>query len=310
MVRGDDGVWSVTTPPAVPGLHAYRLIIDGAAVSDPASESYGPDHTSAIEVPEKGVTFYDPQDVPHGAVEEVWFHSKVTGEFRRLFVYTPPGYDRDPKKKYPVLYVHHGASDDETGWVREGRLNFIMDNLIAAGKTVPMIVVMGRGTATRAGEAPGQAADPSKPSAIEDVVMKDVIPVIDGRYRTKTDRDNRAIAGLSQGASQAVQIGTDNLDSFAWIGDFSGGFAAKAFKPETSNHGVFMKADMLNSRLRLFWLGSGTAEMYYQYLKPFDETLTRLGVKHVFWESQGTSHEWLTWRRDLHEFAPLLFHPK
>jgi enterochelin esterase-like enzyme len=311
MVRGEDGVWSVTTPPAVPGFHYYHFLVDGLAVNDPGSEAFMAGRaTSGIEVPEKGVDFYLPQNVPHGVVEELWYQSKVTAEWRRAYVYTPPEYDREMRGRYPVLYLQHGGSEDETGWVRQGRVSFIMDNLLAAKKAVPMLVVMERGYANRPGEAQQQGAAANALSAFEDVVIRDLIPTIDARYRTVTDREHRAIAGLSMGANQALQIGLGHLDTFAYIGDFSGGFPARDFKPETSNNGIFTKPDLLNSKLRLLWVGSGTAELYYQYLKPFHETLEKLGVRHVFYESPGTSHEWLTWRRHLNDFAPRLFRGK
>jgi enterochelin esterase-like enzyme len=310
MVRGEDGVWSVTIPPAVPGFHMYHFNVDGLAVNDPGSETFMAGRaTSGIEVPEKSVDFYLPQDVPHGVVQELWYRSRVTAEWRRIYVYTPPEYDRQIRTRYPVLYLQHGGSEDETGWVRQGRVSFIMDNLLAAHKAVPMLVVMERGYALRPGETPPPALT-TAPTAFNDAVIQDLIPTIDARYRTIADREHRAVASLSMGANQALQIGLGHLDTFAYIGDFSGGFPARDFKPETSNNGIFLKPDLLNSRLKLLWVGAGTAELYYQYLKPFHETLEKLGVRHVFYESPGTSHEWLTWRRHLNDFAPRLFRVK
>jgi len=328
---------------AVPGLHLYHFVVDGLPVIDEGSETFmtgrgDPAHyglsvpNSGVEVPEKGVDFYLPKDVPHGAVQEIWYHSKVTAEWRRVLVYTPPEYDRDSRVRYPVLYLQHGGGDDEGGWVRQGRVSFIMDNLLAAKKAVPMLVVMERGYANPpAGtQQQGGAADvasawaaiagnPADASSVfraqdlvsrlrfEDLVIRDLIPTIDARYRTIADRGHRAIAGLSRGGQQALQIGLGHLDTFTYIGYFSGGSAVRAFKPETSYSGIFTKPDLLNSKLKLLWVGSGTAEeLAYQY-KPFHETLEKLGVRHVFYESPGTSHEWLTWRRHLNDFAPRLF---
>ncbi len=160
MERGEDGVWSVTTPPVIPGFHYYTFSVDGVQVNDPASETFfGTGRpTSGIEIPEKGVDFYHLKDVPHGEVRSRWYQSKVTGQQRRVVVYTPPGYDADPKKRYPVLYLQHGSGEDETGWIRQGHANFILDNLIAAGKTRPMIIVMEKGYATRAGARPNREA--------------------------------------------------------------------------------------------------------------------------------------------------------
>ncbi|PWU00444.1 MAG: hypothetical protein C5B51_25145 [Terriglobia bacterium] len=195
MVRDKDGVWSVTIPPAVPGLHIYHILVDGFPVDDPGSELYfnGNRLTSGVEVPENGVDYYLPRDVPHGAVQEIWYHSKVTGTWRRTFVYTPPDYDRQTSTRYPVLYLQHGGSEDETSWLRMGKANFIMDNLLADKKAVPMLVVMENGYASRAGETRQQAADPNQPTAFEDLMIQDLIPMIDARYRTRPDRESRAI---------------------------------------------------------------------------------------------------------------------
>ena len=148
----------MTTPPVVPGFHYYQFLVDGVAVNDPASDSFYGNFkkSSAIEVPDKGVDFYDNKDVPHGEVRERWYHSKVTGQPRHIYVYTPPGYDADPQKRYPVLYLQHGSGGDERQWSIQGRMNFILDNLIADGKAKPMIVVMEKGYATRAGATPSQ----------------------------------------------------------------------------------------------------------------------------------------------------------
>src|ERR1700723_4502692 len=153
MTKDAEGVWSVTTPPAVPGFHYYWFVLDGVPVNDPSSETYFGynKETSGVEVPEEGANYYAIADVPHGEVRAKWYLSKVTGEWRRAFVYTPPGYDKNPQTRYPLLILQHGAGEDETGWTRQGDAQFILDNLIAAGKAVPMIVVMDRGYATRPG---------------------------------------------------------------------------------------------------------------------------------------------------------------
>jgi enterochelin esterase-like enzyme len=325
-----DGFWTATTDPVAPGLHYYRMWIDGVQVNDPASQTFygtGKD-TGCIEVPEKGVDYYMPKDVPHGEVRERWYFSKTTEAWRRAFVYTPPGYDADRETRYPVLYLQHGGGEDETGWPRQGRMSFIMDNLIAAKKAKPMLVVMEQGYARRPGEAaptpapprpaaaPGQAPPPRPDmsrmfTAFEDVMVKDLIPMIDATYRTKPDRDSRAMAGLSMGGMQTFQITTKNLDKFAYIGGFSGaggGFGG-AFDVKTAHGGVMADADSFNKKVKLLWLGIGTTEpqRMYESVKNYHEALEKAGIKHVYYESPGTSHEWLTWRRCLNEFAPLLF---
>jgi enterochelin esterase-like enzyme len=312
MVRGEAGVWSVTTPPAVPGFHYYWLLVDGAGVNDPASETffgYGKP-TSGVEVPEKGVDFYDPRDVPHGEVRARWYRSAVTGQWRRAHVYTPPDYDANPRARYPVLYLQHGAGEDERGWAAQGRMNFILDNLIAAGKARPMLVVMDKGYAVRVGApaAKGKKGGPfGDMSAFEDVVLKDLIPMIDATYRTLPDRQHRAVAGLSMGGGQALQIGLRHPDKFSYVGAFSGALFGKP-DLKTAYGGAFADAKAFHEKFHLLWLGAGTGEeRFHKSARALHEALDRAGIKSVFVESPGTAHEWQTWRRALHDFAPRLF---
>ena len=315
-----DGNWTVTTDPQVPGFHYYFLVIDGVSVSDPASETfYGTGReASGIEIPEKGADYSLPQDVPQGEVRERRYFSKTTGAWRRIYIYTPTGYDTHPDTRYPVLYLQHGAGEDERGWGNQGRVGVIMDNLIAQGKARPMLVVMENGYAQRAGEssaphAPGAPApDPrARFAALDDVFLKDLIPMIDSIYRTVPDRAHRALAGLSMGGFQAFAIGLSHPETFASIGGFSGaggGFGGPV-DLKTAYSGVMADPDAFNKRMRVLWLGVGTAEpqRMYDSVHGYHEALEKAGIKHVYYESPGTAHEWLTWRRDLHEFAPLLF---
>jgi enterochelin esterase-like enzyme len=317
--KGEDGFWTATTDPQVPGFHYYWLVIDGVQVNDPASETfygYGRE-TSGIEIPEKGVDYYLPRDVPHGEVRERWYHSRTTQQWRRAFVYAPPGYDTNRETRYPVLYLQHGAGEDERGWPNQGRVGFIMDNLVAERKARPMLVVMEQGYARK----PGEAAPGEKPAvprdftrafaAFEEVMVNDLIPMIDATYRTIPDRENRAMAGLSMGGMQTFQIALGHLDLFAYIGGFSGaggGFGGAPFDPKTAHGGAMADAGEFNKKVRLLWLGIGTAEgRMYDGIKRYHEALEKAGIKTVYYESPGTAHEWLTWRRCLHEFAPLLF---
>lgn len=325
--RADDGTWTAVTDPLPVGFHYYWLVIDGVRVADPASETFfgvGVE-MSAVEVPEKDVDYYSAKDVPHGEVRERWYFSKTTQDWRRIYVYTPPDYDTNTTARYPVLYLQHGAGENETGWTNQGHVAFILDNLIAEGKAKPMIVVMERGYASLPGEpvppafGPPPAARPGGPpdfsrifSTFETVVASDLVPMIDSTYRTIPDRDHRAIAGLSMGGAQAYQIGLDHLDLFSYIGGFSGaggGFGSGEFDPKTYHGGVMADPDAFNKRVHLVWIGVGTDEpqRMHDSIMGYDSALTKAGIKHTLYVSPGTAHEWLTWRRCLHEFAPLLF---
>lgn len=311
--KDEAGFWTATSDPVVPGFHYYRVFIDGAEVNDPASHTFygtGKD-ASGIEIPEKDVDYYLAKDVPHGEVRERWYLSKTTGAWRRVYVYTPPGYDTGRDTRYPVLYLQHGSGEDERGWSNQGRAAFIMDNLIAERKAVPMLVVMEKGYATRAGEMPSPTPG-RMGNAFEDVVTRDLIPYIDATYRTLPDRDHRALAGLSMGGFQAYSIGLSHPDLFSAIGGFSGaggGLGGTTFDPKTAYNGVMADPEAFNRRMRVLFLSVGTAEgeRFQDGLRGFRDTLAKAGIKTVFYESPGTDHEWLTWRRSLHEFAPLLF---
>jgi enterochelin esterase-like enzyme len=328
MVKQLDGFWTVTTPPIVPGFHYYSLTIDGAEVDDPASHTFygvGKDH-SGIEVPEPGADFYLIHDVPQGEVRERWYHSSITGGWRHIFVYTPPDYDQHPKTRYPVLYLQHGAGEDETGWIKQGHANFILDNLIASGRAKPMIIVMANGYARRPGVPEPSlkglplGSDAARKvmqeltAAFEDEMTQVLLPLVDNTYRTISDRDHRAMAGLSMGGGQTFQVTLNHLDLFSYLGGFSGApaefvFGDKKLDPQTSFHGAFADPAAFRKRVHLLWLGVGTAEQerIHSGIKAFHEALEQAGIKHVYYESPGTAHEWQTWRRDLNDFAPRLF---
>ena len=313
LVRGDDGVWSATTPPAVPGFHYYWYVVDGLNVNDPSSYTYfgWGRETSGIEVPEPGVDFYDAKDgLPHGEVRARWYHSKITGKWRRANVYTPPGYDQGSNARYPVLYLLHGAGENERGWIEQGRANFILDNLIASGQATAMIVVVDTGYAVR--PARGEpltpsAQTPGPTSAFDDVMIQELMPMIDSSYRTKADRLHRAMAGLSMGSMQTLQVTLKHLDQFAWIGAMSGP-PRQGFVVKTAYDGVFSYPAAFNEKVKVFWLGAGTAEtQIHQSTMAMHDALNKAGIKNVFFSSPGTDHEWQTWRRSLHDLVPRLF---
>jgi para-nitrobenzyl esterase len=315
MTRGDDGVWSVTTPPLVVGFHYYALDADGVRMNDPGSHTYfgmGMD-ASGIEIPEDGISYFLAKDVPHGDVRIRTYHSQVTGQWRRCFIYTPPDYDTNTSTRYPVLYLQHGSGEDETGWIFQGHANLILDNLIAEKKAVPMLIVMDNGYASKPsgpfGPAPGAGGGNS---AFDDVMIKDVIPMIDTSFRTIPDRDHRAMAGLSMGANQALHVATGHLDTFAYMAGFSGtmnGLSGDPLDPATAFGGIFKDGAAFNQKVKLLWLGMGTEEpdYFHKSIGSFRTMLDKAGVNYVYFSSPGTAHEWLTWRRDLNDFAPRLF---
>jgi enterochelin esterase-like enzyme len=317
MVKDTSGYWSVTTDPIVIGFHYYSLLIDGVALVDPSSQTfYGMGRmASGIDIPEAGAEYYLVKNVPHGQIRSLNYYSDLTKAWRKAFIYTPPGYDDDVTKRYPVLYLQHGGGEDETGWPIQGKTDFIMDNLIAEGKANPMLIVMDRGYATdpmrrRVEVKPGDFRAMMANNAFPDVLVKNVIPLIDKTYRTIPDRDHRAMAGLSMGGFQTFQTTMTNLDKFAYIGGFSGA----AFRdPETditkAFDGVWADADAFNKKVKVMYLSIGTVEPEWMYksVNEFHTALEKAGIKHIYYESPGTSHEWQTWRRSLHQFAGLIF---
>jgi enterochelin esterase-like enzyme len=329
MVKRDDGFWSATTPPLVPGFHYYNFVIDGVDVNDAGSHAFygGGKDASGIEIPEAGSTYYLPQDVPHGAVREIWYSSKVTGTWRHALVYLPPDYDAQTNTRYPVLYLQHGGGEDETGWIKQGHANFILDNLIASGSSKPMIVVMAYGYARRAGYSdPDIAGKPfgspemmkamqEVSQTFEDDMTGALIPYIDSHFRTLIDRDHRAMAGLSMGGMQTFQVTFDHLDLFSYIGGFSGAGGMSMMRGDqkldlkTAFNGALADPPAFAKRVHLLWIGVGTEEpaMMHAGIIKLNTSLDEANVKHIFYESPGTSHEWQTWRRDLKEFAPRLF---
>ncbi|HTY24985.1 MAG TPA: alpha/beta hydrolase-fold protein, partial [Desulfomonilaceae bacterium] len=262
--KDEKGVWTGESAPQVEGFHYYQLAIDGAPVPDPGSlYFYGASRWgSGIEIPAKDQDFYALREVPHGLVSQKLYFSNITKAWRRCFIYTPPDYDKNATARYPVLYLQHGSGEDETGWSAQGKANLILDNLIAAKKAVPMIIVMDNGYAARPSMAPqGIETAPRGPGAFsvfQEVLIQEIIPMIDDAYRTLSDREHRAMAGLSMGANQAIQLAMNNLDRFSSIGAFSGtsNFPGTAeLDPATFSNGKFRDGEALNKQIKLFWLG-------------------------------------------------------
>ena len=317
LTKDEKGVWTGESAPQVEGFHYYQLNIDGASVPDPGSlYFYGASRWgSGIEIPAKDQDFYALKEVPHGMVGQKLYFSKITNAWRRCFVYTPPDYDKNVSSHYPVLYLQHGMGEDETGWSIQGKTNLILDNLIADKKAVPMIIVMDNGYASKPPQVAQTAVTPPRGpnfSAFEEVLTQEIIPMIDTGYRTFADREHRAMAGLSMGANQTIRITMNNLDKFSYIGGFSGTSnfpSADPVDPVTFMDGKFKDGAALNKQVKLFWLGLGTKEPnpFPGSVGAFRAMLDKVGMKYVYYESPGTAHEWLTWRRDLFQFVPLLF---
>lgn len=301
MTRGEQGRWSVTAP-VRPGFHYYQLAVDGYRGNDPASRTYfgWAQETSGLEVPDPVLDFYARQDVPHGDVRIVTYDSRVSGTPRQVFVYTPPRYDDDPTRRYPVLYLQHGAGESERAWTEQGKAHLILDNLIAAGRAEPMLVVMENGYANRPGEPSGRG----QADRFAELVASELVPLVDRKFRTRADREQRAIAGLSMGGGQAMRTGLAHPDLFASIGAFSG--AIREFDPEASFGGALRDVEAANRRLRLLWIGCGTEDSLIEPARQLHEKLAAHKVEHVWFEGPG-SHEWQVWRKHLHDFAPRLF---
>jgi enterochelin esterase-like enzyme len=311
LKKDTSGVWTGESAPQDEGFHYYQLWIDGAAVPDPGSlYFFGASRWgSGIEIPAKDQDFYAMKNVPHGQVIEKIYYSKENDAMRRCFIYTPPGYNEDTNKRYPVLYLQHGGGEDETGWSNQGHANLIMDNLIAEGKTVPFIIVMDNGTwrmpqRPAGGERPAQWPPEGWADGFKNTLLKDIIPMIDAGYRTIADPQHRAIAGLSMGGMQTRAITLANPDVFSHVGMFSGG----SISVEDVD-----KAPGFKEKVKLVFISYGSRELENprrgSWGDPKENTdkLKEAGMNTHFYVSPQTAHEWQSWRRSLYQFAPLLF---
>lgn len=316
MEKDAQGIWKVTTDPIVEGFHYYSVLIDGTPGTDSGSKTYyGMGRmASGIDIPEEGNKgdYYAIKDVPHGQIRQVRYYSSITKAWRRCFVYTPPGYDSKTNERYPVFYLQHGGGEDETGWPNQGKVDLILDNLIADGKAKPMIIVMDKGYAVNP-DAKRENQSTFRGMMSNDfsnVIVEEVIPMIDKDFRTIADKEHRAMAGLSMGGFQTFQTTLSHLDKFNYIGGFSGAaFIQDGQDIKTMYNGVFSNPQEFNNKVDLVYMSIGTdePERMYQTVNGFHKKLEDAGVKHVYYESPGTSHEWLTWRRSLKQFAELLF---
>ncbi len=311
MQKDDQGVWSLTTSPLEPDFYGYSFDADGVGLIDPSNHLMKPnllDNESEVHVPGPPSLPWEENDVAHGKVHHHFYKSDVVGDQRDFYVYTPPGYDPRASKTYPVLYLLHGFSDDASGWTAVGRANVILDNLIADGKVMPMIIVMplGYGAPEILAKGFGAFDDDVKLrdrnfKKFTEALLSEVIPQVEKDYRVKTDRDSRAIAGLSMGGAESLLTGLNHLDKFSWIGAFSSGGITDAFDSE------FPGLDAgANKKLHLLWVACGTEDRLIDINRKLRQWLTSKGIAHTDIETPG-QHTWMVWRRNLANFAQLLF---
>src|SRR4051794_4201272 len=313
LQKDEQGTWSVTTDALAPDLYGYSFEVDGVHVVDPSNTAIKPNLlnlSNVVDVPGKTPLPWEPSDIPHGTVHHHFYKSNIVGDNRDYYVYTPPGYDAAAKKKYPVLYLLHGYSDDASGWTAVGRANVIFDNLIAQQKAKPMIVVMtlGYGAPEMLTHGFNAFSDNNlrqrNLDKFRQALLTEVIPQIEKEYHAATDRNSRAIAGLSMGGSESLFVGLTSADRFGWIGAFSTGGLSDNFDQQFAE----LKSKDV-SDLRLLWIACGTDDHLIDSNRRLREWLTNKGIKHTDIDTPG-AHTWMVWRRNLAAFAPLLFQGK
>jgi enterochelin esterase-like enzyme len=304
MIKDTGGYWTVTTDSIGEGFHYYSLLIDGVAVADPASETfYGMGRmASGIEIPFAGGSYYAEKEVPHGEIRIKRYYSPVSNSWRRIYIYTPPGYDQNTNEKYPVLYLLHGGGEDERGWATQGKTDLIVDNLVAENKVKPMLVAMVDGNMGMS------AFNENALRAFETELKQSVIPFVEKNYRAEPDSKSRALAGLSMGGLQTLYAGIKNTTLFSALGVFSSGWFAN--QPALSDPQYeFMKsnASMINSNLKLIWIAMGGKEdIAYNNCKVMLSKFDELNIKYTYSEYPG-GHTWPVWRNNLYNFAQQLF---
>jgi enterochelin esterase family protein len=305
MQKGENGVWTLTVGPLEPAIYGYTVAVDGVSTiqpSNPFVQTGARSTGSMFEVPADQPAAYDLRPVPHGTVHINWYESKALGVERMMYVYTPPGYEKG-SAKYPVLYLLHGSGDTENGWVTIGRANLILDSLIAEGKTKPMVVVMPYGDPL---PAVGFGTGPAQPdrSLFAKDLLESALPFAESFYRISGKPEERAIAGLSMGGGQALDIGFTHVDQFRWIGVFSMGLrgegAEERFKDAIANPAA------TNKKLKLFWIACGKEDSLFPSAQSLNDFLEKHQIHHAFMPSDG-AHWWRNWRSYLEQFTPQLF---
>lgn len=307
MSKDDSGIWSATVGPVDPEIYQYNFVVDGVRILDPGNPNLKNGRTpdaSIVEIPGNPPRFDQQQDVPHGALHILTYRSTPLKKTRKLYVYTPPSYDLDLHRRFPVLYLRHGSGDNEENWSDTGRAGVILDNLIAQQKAVPMIIVMPNG------DTDGSWAGGSSPEGIEMLsqeLLSDIVPMIDQTYRVLPGRENRAITGLSMGGGQAFTIGLKHLDLFAWVGEFSSGLVSdREFHLDKYLPGFLDHPDGVNKKLKLLFLSCGTEDPRYPGQLDLADNLKQHNIRYVWYPTPGI-HEWKVWRHALAEFAQKVF---
>jgi len=316
LSKDDQGVWSVTVGPLMPDFYSYSFTVDGVKTLDPLNAVVKQGVRSLDNMfflAGEESAFQDNKPVPHGQIRQVWYHSGTLDAQRRMHIYTPPGYD-DGGDKYPVLYLLHGGGDEDSGWSTIGRAGFIIDNLIAAGKAKRMIVVMPNGSLPRPANmpafTPGTPPSPEVMAALQErftnELMKEIIPYIEKNFRVVANREHRAIAGLSMGGGQTLQVVTANPEQFAYVAVWSAGIWQNATDWEKQNEQFLSKADQLNKWVKLFSISVGDKDFTLKGSKAFSEVLDSHGIRNQLHISGG-GHTWINWRRYLNALLPQLF---
>jgi enterochelin esterase-like enzyme len=321
LEKDEKGVWSITVGPLVPDFYSYAFTVDGVRTLDPKNAMLKPglnSNDNIFVVPGEEIAFADNKLVPHGEVRLVWYRSNTLDMLRRMHIYTPPGYDSS-SARYPVLYLLHGGGDDDAGWSTVGRAGFILDNLLAAKKAKPMLIVMPNGSMPRPAGGPSPAGAPvagggPSPAMVEaqqrfaDELLNNVIPYVDKNYRVLANRENRAIAGLSMGGGQTLRVGPANVDKFAYMAVWSSGVNAQVSTDFEKRNARFLEnADKTNKMVKLFWIGVGEKDTGANAsAKNLVQLLKAHGINSEFHETEG-GHTWINWRRYLHDYAQLLF---
>lgn len=302
LAKDTNGVWSVVVGPIDPGVYEYSFIVDDLTMIDPGNPAIKPmrePRSSILHLPADPPSLRDFQDVPHGVVREHTYRSKALGRLRDLAVYTPPGYDKKTKARFPTLYLQHGSGDNQATWVTHGRAHWILDNLIAQGRAKPMIVVMMDGHASTPGNR-GNGPQ-GNTTLFERDLIEDVMPFIEANYRVKPGAANRGIVGLSMGGGQSLTIGLNHLEHFSWVGGFSSSVPSRE-----AVAGALEKPEATNAKLKLLWVGCGKDDFLLKRNEEFIALLKEKNLKHE-WHLTDGNHSWPVWRIYLGEFLPKLF---